>query len=290
MARDSRRCACFLAGVPTLRGEFETPRENTELSLRAAVRRVLEHRPRVVCLHVTDPELAAASFDLIAAEKVLLMTMGQRCQDAHVYGHVGVSLPEAADCLGENLARVAAGRRSYLLLHERGLSPEATECHRRFITGVQRHHGITVLQQENAAQSDRSPANLVEELLGRFPHAGLVVTLNPDVWLAARVGWDRRLRQLNQDFRFATLAAPPRLWRRLGTPAEPGDAAALVGPLDGEIGYAAVHMAVQALVSTGAPLTARTIECELVTAENLADFAERYAAAANGLDVSDYLP
>lgn len=280
----------FLSGVPTLRGQFETPRESTDLSLRAAVRRVLEHRPRAVCLYVADPELAATSIDLIAAEKVLLVTMGQRCPDARIYGHVGVSLPEAAGCLGENLARIAAGRRSYLLLHERGLSAEATECHRRFVAGAQRHYGITALQQENAAEGDRSPADLVEELLGRFPHAGLVVTLSPDVWLAARAGWDRRLRQLNRDFRFATLAAPPRLWQQLGTPAEPGDAAALVGPLDGEIGYAAVHMAVQALVGTEAPLTYRTIECELVTAENLADFARRYAAAANGLDVSGYLP
>ncbi len=131
---------------------------------------------------------------------------------------------------------------------------------------------------------------LADGLLERFPNAGLVVSLDPALWLTPQAGWERDLRQVSGDFRFATLSAAPSLWSRLGTPERPGEAAALVGPLDGEIGYAAVEMAAQLLLGASQIVRERAVPCELVTADNLADFARRYAAAANGLDVQPFLP
>jgi ABC-type sugar transport system substrate-binding protein len=266
------------------------PGESTPESIIATVKKALDQQPDVVCLFVGDAKLAQASIDLIASRQTLLVTIGERCDDPRVSGHVGVGLADAAEQLGDSLKLVAAGRQSYLLVHESGRNDVATNCYRRFITRAQWQPDLTLLQAENAAAGSRSPAQLVEEMLARFPHAGLVVTLNPDIWLTARAGWNRELHQLNAEFRFATLSAAPVLWHRLGTPEAPGEAAALVGPLDGEIGYAAVEMACQLLVSPERRVTSRVIPCELVTPERLADFARRYAAVANGLDVSPYLP
>ena len=116
------------------------------------------------------------------------------------------------------------------------------------------------------------------------------MTFSPDVWLTARAGWRRELRQRYSNFHFATLGAPPILWRQLGTAAARGQAAALVGPLDGDIGFAAVEAVVHILMNPNGPPPNHTIPCELVTSENLVDFARRYSVAANGLNVSSYLP
>lgn len=280
----------YMDGVPSIRGDCLAPPEATPDSLAKTVRRVLERHPQAVCLYVADPVLVQTSIDLIKAEQTVLITMGRPTDAAWVYGHVGVGLTDAAEQLGANLKRVAGGRKSYLLLHEGGRGSLATNCYQRFIAAAQRQPDLVLLREISSAQDSRPQPELVEELLAQFTHSGLLVTLNPDVWLASRAGWNRRLRQLNSEFRFATLAAPPVLWPRLGTPAAPGDAAALVGPLDGELGYAAVEMAMRAILVSADGVRTRSIRCEVVTPENLIDFARRYSEAANGLDVSEYLP
>ncbi len=280
----------FFANVSTLRGDCVAPREATAAGLRDTVERTLERHPNVICLHVADAAAARASIYAIAAHQALLVTMGEAAGDPRVAAHVGVDLAAAAELLGSSLTQVAAGRQSYLLLHEDGRSETATNCYRRFAAAAQRQYGVTLLQEASAATGERTPAQLVEEMLGLFPHAGLVVTLAPDVWLTPRAGWHRQLRKLNAEFRFATLSAAPALWPLLGTPDAPGEAAALVGPLDGDIGYAAMQTATQLLISTEKLASRVTIPCELVTPANLPDFARRYSEAANGLDVSAYMP
>lgn len=280
----------FFAAVSTLHGYCTAPREDSAEALRATITHTLEQHPNVVCLYVTSAAAARPNIDLIAARQSLLVTMGEAVGDPRVAAHVGVDLPAAAELLGSSLTQVAAGRQSYLLLHEEGRSETTTNCHRRFMRAAQREYGLTLLQEANAAAGERTPAQLVEDALGLFQHAGLIVTLEPDVWLTAPTGWHRRLRELNAEFRFATLSAAPALWPRLGTPATPGEAAALVGPLDGEIGYAAAQLATQLLISTEKSTSRIIIPCELVTPENLADFARRYSEAANGLDVTAWLP
>jgi ABC-type sugar transport system substrate-binding protein len=272
----------LFADIPSLRGHCVVPHAQTPAALRAAVERALEWKPNVICLFVSDVDAVRPCIDLIARRQVMLVTMGQDTGDPRVSGHVGVDLPAAAEQLGENLSRIAAGRQSYVLVHEAGRSETARNCYRRFSAAAQYRYDLTLLKEADASAGARTPAELVEQLLGLFPHAGLIVTLNPEVWLTAPAGWWARLHGFNGDFRFTTLAAAPRLWPRLGTPASPGDAAALLGPLDGEIGYAAAQLAVQLMISTDKPPSSIMIPCELVTADNLADFARRYAAAAGG--------
>ncbi|MBP7747895.1 MAG: sugar ABC transporter substrate-binding protein [Phycisphaerae bacterium] len=277
----------FAAGNPSLRLLCTAPREEWGETLATAVERVLSDRPAIVCLWITDPEAAAPSVARIANQQVVLVTMNARATAGYPAAHVDLDWSSAAHLLGSQLGVVAAGRRSYVLVHEEGRDPLATACYRRFAAAASRQYDLTLLE---ARRGTGDPRAAVEELLGRFSHAGLVITLNPDVWLTARAGWDGELRARNREFRFATLSAAPVLWSRLGTPAAPGDAAALVGPLDGQIGYAAVELAARLLLGTQRATLERVISCELVTPETLADFAQRYAAAANGLDVSKWLP
>ena len=284
----------YAKAVPTIRVECVVPPQDTPDSLRATLTAVLKKQPAAVCLYVTEsdarePTALRANLDRIARAQAVLITIGWSFDDKRVYGHVGVNLPEAAELLGRELARIAAPRHAYLLIHRDGASPLSTNCYQRFTSAARSQAGLTLLQDENLADRSRSPAQVVEDLLGLYPSAGLLVTIEPDVWLTAPAGWVRKLRSLNRDFHFATLSAAPPLWGQLGTVATPGDAAALAGPLDGDLGYAAVELAVQALTSEREPMPVRWIPCELVTAENLPDFARRYSVAAGGLDVSRYL-
>lgn len=277
----------FAAGNPSLRLLCAAPREERGETLATTVERVLSDRPAIVCLWISNPDVAAPSVARIASQQVILVTMNARATAGYPAAHVDIDFSSAAHLLGSQLGAVAAGRRSYVLVHEEGRDPLATACYQRFAAAAARQYDVTLLE---ARRGTADTCAAVEELVGRFSHAGLVVTLNPDVWLTARAGWDGELRARNREFRFATLSAAPLLWSRLGTPAAPGDAAALVGPLDGEIGYAAVELAARLLLGTERATMERVIPCELVTPETLADFAQRYAVAANGLDVSAWLP
>lgn len=282
--------ARYFRDAAAVRGTCVAPPDDRPETLVQTVRELLDQRPAAVCLWVSEAAAAQEVLDLLAARQVVIITMGAPLDDPRVSGHVGVALAAAAEMLGAALPAIARGGRTYLLLHERGRDDLATATYLRFITTARRHYEMRLLEERSAAESPGGGPELIEALLDRFPRAGLVVTLNPDVWLVARAGWERRLRELNRDFRFATLSAAPVLWARLGTAEAPGDAAALVGPLDGEIGYAAVELAVGRLFSAPAGPVERSVACELVTAESLADFARRYAEAAGGLDVAACLP
>jgi ABC-type sugar transport system substrate-binding protein len=280
--------ARFLTSVPSLVGDFAAAPEQTSDSLKDVVAKILERRPSAVCLDVADAETARAAAELVLDSQIVLVTLGMPLDDARVTRHVSVDWPGGAELLGGNLTRVAAGRKSYLLVHDRGRNPTATRNYQRFTAAAQNQYGVTLLQEEEAVVPDVA-AQRSEELLRRFSHAGLLVTLNANIWVTARAGWQRDLRALNSEFRFVALSTAPTLWARLGTPEAPGDAAALAGPLDGEIGYAAVQAAVQKLFSPSTPFADPVIRCELVLPENLTDFAQRYSAAANGLDVRRFL-
>ncbi len=68
-----------------------------------------------------------------------------------------------------------------------------------------------------------------------------------------------------------------------------GQAAALAGPLDGKIGAMAIEAAIGALTESSKPGAVRIATSELVTLDNLEDFAKRYAEIA-GLDQKELLP
>jgi len=282
-------------GLPTVRLAVATPAPGSAAGLMRALTAEFTKHPRILCLHVTEADLRDhteldAVLDLATREQVPVITMGARYEDARVYGHAGVSLTQAGELLGTALPESGAGRRRYLLLHGAGEDPLATTAYQRFASASQKQSDLTLLREQSTADSQRSPAELLGDLLALFPHAGLLVTLSPEVWLCAAPEELHRFRDQNREFHFATLSTVPPLWRYLGTTAKPGLAAALVGGLDGDVGYAALEMATRVALSEREPNPIRWIDAEIVTVEALPDFAQRYAKAAGGMDVSSFLP
>jgi|GEM_PF-867316 len=282
----------YAQAVPTVRVECVTPPRDTPQALRDELVRVLQRQPVAVCLHVTaqdvaEPTALRANLDRIARAATLLITVGVQFNDPRIFAHVGANLPESAELLADNLPRLLTPRRTCVVVHRASAGPSTANLYNRFRSAVRRQPGVVILQEADVGGGDQAAA--IEELLTLYPHAALVVTLDPSVWLEPRPDWEYRLRRANPGFRFATLSAAPPLWGRLGTPAAPGSAAALVGPLDGELGYAAVELAVRAVSGSQSVSRECWIPCEVVTPTNLLDFARRYSAAAGGLDVSRYL-
>ncbi len=256
------------------------PKNGEPAALAAVVDEIIKKSPLAVCLCVEDPDAARPAAQRIVRQGILLVTIGRPLEGVSTYGHVDVNWPGAAALLGKNLDSIAAGRRSYVLIHERDKDRNASLCYARFTAGARTRSTLKLLEERNAAGSERSQQELVEELRRKFRHVGLVVTLSSEAWVSLQP-W----MKLPVENRFATLSAPPLLWSRLRS----GEAAALAGPLDGEIGYAAVDLAVIGLMGIPGTPRERTLQCELVTPDTLEDFARRYAAAAN-LDLADLLP
>lgn len=285
----------YAAAVPTVRVEATTVPAEPLAEVHKVLAEALRNKPEAVCLYISPADVAnpialQAKLSQIHNSAALIVTIGYPYPDERVFGHVSVNLPGTAEFLGNHLKQIARQHRSYILCHEQGANETATTCYRRFISAASRQPDLNLLLEQNTFNPPRDTAAVLDETFALFPHVGLVVTLNPTVWLESGADLIKRLRQRNKDFRFVTLSAAPQLWHRLGTPSQPGPAAALVGPIDGDLGYAATEMAVQVLMSQNKPPKLHWIDAEIVTAETLPDFARRYRAAANGLDVSEFLP
>jgi ABC-type sugar transport system substrate-binding protein len=240
---------------------------------------VLREKPFAICLYVTDPVAARPIAEQIVAGGPVLVTMGVPLDGIKVFAHVDPCVAKAAELLGENLLKITAGRTSYLLLHDNGKDTLATRCYRRFMGAAGEQYALTLLEQRSAAGSDASPPQTLAQMMKRFHRAGLVVTLSPEVWLTVPPE-----AVLKEQTCFATLGAVPELWPQLRS----GRALALVGPLHGEIGYAALELVSAAFTKSREFGTQRFILPELVTPQTLDDFARRYAAAA-GLDLADLI-
>jgi hypothetical protein len=279
----------YFDAVGALRATYFAPTLDTSDSLRNTVLRALQDQPDIVCLQVSDPLTADAAIRLILERGVLLVTFGEGVTNRGVAAQVTVDWPGGAELLADNLERTAGGRRSYLLLHD-SASEVGARCYNRFAMSARRNSDLVLLEERDLADSSSSAPRLIETLLDRFSHAGLLVTLTPDVWLNPNVGWRADLRRLNAGFRIVTLSAAPVLWTRLGTPSRPGEMAALAGPLDGEIGYAVAQAAGRLLLSATPPPPVQQIACELVTPETLPTFAHRYALSAGKFDPAPFMP
>ncbi len=264
---------------PSLRLETTAPRDDSGPALSQAVQDALSLEPSAICLSVSDPAHACAAAGEVVASGTILVTVGIACDIPGVHGHVRVNLASGAELLGEHLEEIAGGKRSYLLVHRCGATPVDTHCYERFMRKARSYHGITLLEERNAAETGQPPAELLRAMFARFRHAGLAVTLDPTPWLRRPPA-----ELLGRNARFATLSAAPALWPYLRS----GEAAALVGPLDGEIGALAVELALVGITDSGEAGLVRSVQSELVTRETLDDFAKRYAEAA-GLDVNALL-
>jgi ABC-type sugar transport system substrate-binding protein len=285
----------FAAAYPNVHCLTVIPPDAQPSSLSAAVDETLARNPNAICLYLTstrapnDADHTAQLIERIRQTGIVLVTVGSPINNPAVRGHVEVALPQAAEILAQNLRSLlppavnAFGHvrqeRSYALFHADGRDQSASDTYARFLATVRDNSNLARLADVNTWASDRSAQRLIADTLERFSTVELIVTLDPEPWLSLRP----RLR-LPPRNHFATLSAAPRLWPRL----ESGEALALVGPLDGQIGYTAMEVATQRLMLVPDAPTRRYIPCELVTKANLDDFAQRYAAAAN-LDVRDLL-
>ncbi len=275
----ARRYARQLPGLTCL---TLAPTDPSVETLVATVDDALRRQPEAVCLYVTDPRRARPAMERLTRAGVMLVTIGAPFSDVPTSRHVGIRDADGAELLARNLLATlpaavgafarARSQRSYVLLHASGRDQAASECYARFRAFVPGPPNLTLLEEVNLWQTQRSMTDVLADVLGRYRTAELVVSLDPEPWLTR----EPRL-QLPPANRLATLAAPPRMWQRL----QAGEASVLVGVLDGELGYVAVELAVQGLMRVPEAPLQRWIGVEVVTAANLADFARRYAAAAD---------
>jgi len=262
----------FIEPYPALRLEIVAPADNRSETLMQVVREALAKDPRAICMYVSNRAAAAAAAEAVVAHAGILVTLGVELDIPGVFGHVEEDVAGAAELLGRHLDEIVSGKRSYVLLHRAGTSTKDTRCYERFLAKARSYRAISLLEERNAGQGDQSSAELVRAMFTRFRHAGLVVTLEPSLWLSAAPA-----DVLGQNARFATVGAAPVLWRYLRS----GEATALAGPLDAELGSRAVELALAAITESRKPGAVRTVRSELVTRETLDDFAKRYAEAAD---------
>ncbi|MBU0638926.1 MAG: substrate-binding domain-containing protein [Planctomycetes bacterium] len=265
--------------IPYLTFDYVAPVQSTTQALQDVVSDVISRKPVAVCLYVADPVRARPAAERLFASGISLVTMGVDIPGLTPYGRVYVKYAEGAELLGKNLERIAAGGRSYVLVHANDRSDLATRCYERFMLTARRSAVLTLLEDRTVLEGQDGAAAAVRELLERFPRTGLVVTLTPTPWL------ETPPTTLPAQRRFATLGAVPALWPRLRA----REAAALVGPLDGDIGYTAIELALLSLTGEEPAGIVRFVPCHLVTAENLEEFVWRYATAA-GTDLRVFDP
>jgi ABC-type sugar transport system substrate-binding protein len=258
------------AGFPGIVAEAVTPVASTAPAIEAAVNAALVGKPAAVGLWVDESQIGAGSIDRILAARVPLVTLGTRPAREAV-GQVAIDWAGAAALLGERLPEALGDRRSYVLIHEDGHSPLASSVYASFRSAARRHFSLALLDERKAPGAEAA-REAIRKSLDRFRHAGLVVTLAPDAWLAAGGEF-----ALANGPRFITLSTAPPLWPRLRN----GEAAALAGPVAGEVGKAAMELMLKAALGELDDEVVRYVPCELVTPETLDDFAARYAAAGD---------
>jgi ABC-type sugar transport system substrate-binding protein len=271
----------YLRSVSFVEAQFLAPVDDQAETLKRLVSNAVAREPVAICLYVRNAESARATLGMIAQKSIVLVTMGRRLDDPRIFGQVLVNEPGGAALLAENLKRVAAGGRSYLLLHQRERDAAGARVYDRFMAAARDQHSMNLLEARAASGPPRAQRAQIAEMLDKFRHASLVITLDPAPWLSG----DPPGLTLGNQNRFCTLSTAPTLWPRLRS----GEAAALAGPLHGEIGYKAVELAVEGLTQSRGSGVQRLVDCELVTPDTLEHFIIRYAEAS-GMDPAELLP
>ncbi len=276
--------------IPKIVFDYVAPPMNDVAARDALIEQCIARKPAAICLYVSEPrdETAEPSGDAfpsyvrdIHRNDILLVTIGRRLgDDPRVYAHVAVDWASAAEAVGGELTAIAGDKRSYLLLHERESSVEATRIAARFSVAARFEVAMTRLSEQRAAPRAAEQLEQMRAMLTQFPHAGLIVTLTPRLWLDPSL--DTALDPRN---RFVTLSSAPSLWGRLRR----GEAAALAGPLHGEIGYAAAARVWAGMTAAEPFGRVELVPCELITPATLDDFARRYAESA-GIPLEQLLP
>ncbi len=286
----------YARDVPSVQVTVSEPADDGLAARLDALAHALTQPLDAVCLYLEPADVEADSAMLRERLAALgnrgtpIITIGAEFECDRIVGHVGVNLPDAATLAGEKLSELASPRRTYLLVHNDRRGARERDAAQRLRSATESQAGLVCLKEADGDADGPSPCGVISGLASLFPNCGLLVTLDPGPWLRGTLEWERGLRERSPGVRFVTLSAHPRLWRRLGGAGEPGFAAGLVGPLDGEIAYQAVRMAVELVAGERRGSAVRWVPVELVTSSNLGEFAARYGAAAGDVDFSAYLP
>lgn len=261
------------AELGNLRLEFlpAGPEDSHEGRLRDVAAAARLH-PDAICMWISD---AKTEFDAVNAAQSaagVVVTMGERVEQARVFGHVEDGTLAAADLLGQALSNASDDVLTYGLVHEQGGGTEAERCYERFMLSAPRRGGAALLKEVEA--DDAGAGAAIMEIKREFRHVRLIITLSPRPWLAnppqLTLGRDGETQ-------FACIGAAPALWPTV----QFNQAWALVGVLDGQIGTAAVELVISGITHSHGPGEIRNVTPEVVTRGNLRDFATRYAQAAH---------
>lgn len=275
----------FATTISHLRVQIIVRGSDDTALLNRLVDDVISRKPAAVCLgvpqdsapHPTTASATSEPFDPVVelieridATGCLVVTYGRRTRSARVFAHVEGDYAAGAEKLANALPTLLAGRQTYVLQHTAGRSERASQCYARFTAAAGRRYGFSMLEERNAWIGGGPPGMHMTDLLARFPHVALAISLEPDVWTRSQPPVT-----LPADARYATLSATPDLWPDV----RGGRAAALIGPIDGDIGYRAVQLAWSGLTGGARGGEVELVRCELVTADNIDDFARRYRLA-----------
>lgn len=207
---------------------------------------------------------------------VEFVTLGRRILRDRASNHVIVNLPAGAERLGRDLGKFAPEHKAFVLLHYRSRDQFSKALYDRFKSGLAAQSSLTLVAEADATQ--KPAVETLQKMLSQFPSTKFVVTLESDVWL------EPQAQRIPKDVRYATLDAPPGLWRDLVS----GRAAAFIGPVDGEIAIEAISLTADLVTTTRRPIADRAVDCRIVSSETLKAFAQAYAEAVN-LKAADFL-
>jgi ABC-type sugar transport system substrate-binding protein len=237
--------------------------------------RALAPEPAALCVYFGSESLARAAADSLSRYRGVLVTINSAPPGVESFAHVAADWCQGAESLADaiNSALEKLDRRSFVLLHADGRSELETNIFRRFRSAMSRFTRVQLLDQAVLGTSipPRSPAEQVAAMLERFRHAGLAVTLDPAPWIAPA------LYRLEEPQHFATLGASPALWPRLRS----GEAVALVGPHEGELGRIAIERAIRGLTGDSDARGSVLVPCEVVTPDTFEAFRAKYEQFAS---------
>ena len=226
--------------------------------------------PRVIALYHRDREILTQAARTARDAHVRVITIGDRTDVQGLFGHVEEDIGGAAELLGLHLDQIAGDRKSYFLLHCQSKGRRGKYFYRQFIDKARDYHALTLLKEGDACDGKQTADALIRALFTEFPNAGFVVTLD------SVIDQEGMMDALHaRPAPFATVGAAPALWPDLRS----GKALALAGVNDGELGAAAAELVVAALTDSRQPGAFKLVESELITAETLPDFVQRYTAA-----------
>lgn len=248
--------------------QWETPSADTMEARREAIDRGLRKKPQAIVYYVDRPEVASEYAGLLRSYSGLQFTLGPLDRPNNVQGHVRINIEDAAAQLAKVVWEHADERQSYVLIHAASAGAWQASCTSRFLSALKDTPTPHQLMEIDYAAQKISARAAVDEALEQFPHATLVVTLDPSAWL------EQPYRPLPKTCAFASLGLIPELILQL----REGAAIAVVGPSAEEAGRAAVQMAFAATVDGNITREAAIISPTVMTRAS----AEESAPAGDG--------